>query len=36
MLLSPEFARLRESGDVTLVTSGGLIATRGRATMRAP
>jgi hypothetical protein len=28
MLLSPEFARLRESGDVTLVTHGGLIAQR--------
>jgi len=36
MLLSPEFARLRESGEVTLITYGGLIAQRGRATMRAP
>jgi predicted glycoside hydrolase/deacetylase ChbG (UPF0249 family) len=36
MLLSPEFARLRESGDVTLVTYAGLIAKRGRAMTRPP
>jgi predicted glycoside hydrolase/deacetylase ChbG (UPF0249 family) len=36
MLLSPEFARVREAGDVALVTYGGVIAKRGRATMRQP
>jgi predicted glycoside hydrolase/deacetylase ChbG (UPF0249 family) len=36
MLLSPEFARLRESGAVALVTYGDVIARRGRASMRRP
>ena len=36
MLLSPEFARLRESGGIGLVTYAGLIAKRGRSTMRQP
>jgi predicted glycoside hydrolase/deacetylase ChbG (UPF0249 family) len=36
MVLSPEFARLRESGDVALVNYAGLIAQRDRSTLRRP
>jgi hypothetical protein len=36
MLLSPEFARLRESGRVALVSYRDVIARRGRASMRRP
>lgn len=36
LLLSPEFARLREAGDVALVTYAGVIAKRGRSAMRWP
>jgi predicted glycoside hydrolase/deacetylase ChbG (UPF0249 family) len=36
MLLSPEFARLRESGRVVLTRYGDVIARRGRASMRRP
>ncbi len=36
MLLSPEFARLRQSGDVALVSYAGVIAKRGRSAMRSP
>jgi len=36
MLLSPEFARFRESGAVALVSYGDVIAQRGRSTTRQP
>jgi hypothetical protein len=36
MLLSPEFARLRASGRVTLVGYREVVAERGRASMRRP
>jgi predicted glycoside hydrolase/deacetylase ChbG (UPF0249 family) len=36
MLSSPEFARVRESGAIALVTYAGVIARRGRSTMRQP
>jgi hypothetical protein len=36
MLLSPEFARLREARGVTLITYADVIARQGRSAMRRP
>jgi len=36
MLLSPEFARLRESRSLALLTYADVIARQGRAAMRPP